>query len=259
MKKRTMVLLLACSICFGMLGCGKKEEEKVVPDKLKIEEEKEEYQVIGNESEDAYNVLITNNMGQDITGIAIKTSDKENYPANMLKTDEVFKNGDKAELFYVSESTDQNETANADEKALNIGYNIEITLADKTVYQLNTFDFDDIKEEVELCLEDDVAFVKYISKTDDAEVSTKELELSVKAQKAAQEQAAQEAAQEVTDAASNDSGYMESNNAQQAPVQSTEDCLGGVDVPAQDSEDCLGGVDVPAQDSEDCLGGVAIN
>lgn len=268
MKKGLLISLLVVSVCFAVLGCGKKEEEKK-PDTLKIETtDKKEYQIIGNETEEAYQVLITNNMGQDITGIAIKTSDKEEYPANMLKTDEVLKKEDTAKLFYTEEKTEAaDEVADSDAKAVNILYNVEITLKDGKVYELNTFEFEDVKEEIQLCVEEDVAYITYTSNTDDAEISTKEFELGVKVQKEAEEQtakeqeaAAQEAAGDTSAVSTEESyNYVEDNTVQQTPAQDSESCLGGADIPAQDSESCLGGVDIPAQDSESCLGGVEIN
>lgn len=277
MKKGLLISLLAVSVCFAVFGCGKKEEKTTEKkaETLKIETtEKKEYQIIGNKSEEAYQILITNNMGQDITGIAIKTSDKEEYPANMLKTDEVLKKEDTAKLFYTQEKTEAaDEVTESDAKAINVLYNVEITLKDGKVYELNTFEFEDVKEEIQLCVEDDLAYIKYTSNTDDAEISTKEFELGVKVQKEAEEQAAkeQEAAVEET-AQTNDASsvsteenynqyynYTEDNTVQQVPAQDSESCLGGVDIPAQDSESCLGGVDIPAQDSESCLGGVEIN
>ena len=55
------------------------------------------------------------------------------------------------------------ETEGVGEKdiALNVVYQVQITLADGTVYELSSLGMDDIDQNAELCLEDDVVFVKY--------------------------------------------------------------------------------------------------
>lgn len=284
MKKPVLMLMLALSLCFVTVGCGEKEAETEVEETVEIEvEETVEYQVIGNESEDAYKVLLTNSVGQDIKGIAIKTSDKEEYPANMMKTDEVLKDGDTAELYYTPETTEAADIEST-EKAVNIVYNVQLTFADDSVYELSSFGFDDIKETAELCLEDEVVFIKYISAATDDEISTKEQEIGAKeqkaaeeaaakaaeeaaaAQKAAEEAAAQQAAQSQTtnnnysgSSSSSTSSSTSGGSTTTTPSQGSESCLGGGVEVNQGSESCLGGGVEVNQDSESCLGGVEVN
>ena len=268
MKKS--LLILALGLCLIAAGCGKKEEAPE-PEEV-VEEETVEYQVIGNASDTAYKVLLTNSTGQDIKGIAVKMFEETEYPANMIKSDEVFANETTAEVYYTPEAVEApvSDEADSSEKAINIVYTVQITFADDTVYELSSFAFEDIKDEAELCMEDDVVFLKYVSKDTDTEVSTKEMELGAKAQKESEE--ASEEQQTTTNnssSSSTPSGSSSSNNntssnnsssnsGSTTPSQDSESCLDGVDVPSQDSESCLGGVDVPSQDSEGCLGDVEI-
>lgn len=269
MKKAVICLLLALSLCVGAAGCGKKEEpakkteEKAETDKKETKEkEKEEYMVIGNENADAYAVLLKNSTGQDITAIAVKTSDKAEYPANMMKSGEVLKKGKTAEFFYTPEKkADSVQSASNTDKLINITYNMQVTLADNSVIELSSFGFEDIKEEAELCYEEAVGYIKYVSKTSGDSVSTKEQELSAKTQReaaeaaASQQQAGQDTASqqtgqdaapqqevetyaepEYTEPVYTDPGYTEPEYtdpgyteppAEQAPEQGSEGCLEG--------------------------------
>ena len=97
-------------------------------------------------------------------------------------------------LYFDSASVPTQAPAQEGEKLLTPGYHIQITMADGTNYVLNNFPFGDI-EEGEICLEDGVAFVKYKSVSSGEDVSTKEAELTIKAnnEAAAAAQAAAEA------------------------------------------------------------------
>ncbi len=227
MKKVLRILLLALCLCGVLAGCGKKEEaeETKKEEKAKVQEETKEYLIIGNKTDKAYDILLKNSTGQDITGIAIKTSDKTEYPANMMKSGDVLKKGETAELFYTPEEaagdgadakegkdsvedTDAekekaaadagktDETGNLADAAINLLYYVQVTLADGTKMELSSLGFDDIKEEAELCLEDEICFVKYISKASGDSVSTKEQELGAKVQREAQAEAEKKAAEE---------------------------------------------------------------
>lgn len=260
MKKIMICLMLALCVSSAAVGCGKKEEPKKTEanaesKKTKKEETKKEYQVIGNKTEDAFDILLKNSTGQDITAISVKTSDKTEYPASMMKTGETLKAGDTAELFYTPETGITEGTATTD-KAINITYNAQVTLADGSVIELSSLGFADIKEEAELCYEDGVGFVKYVSKTSNDSVSTKEQELGAKAQREAAAAAAQAAADAAAQAAINqqavenysDSGYVEPSYTEPAytePAYTEPTYTEPVEqAPAQDSESCLNAGDL---------------
>jgi len=208
MKKYGIALGLVCVLGLSslMAGCGKEETGETVKETVQeteTEEETEteleseteeikEEQVIGEETADAYELLITNNMGQNIIGIAIKGITEEEYSENMLKEAAVLADGDTAKLYYSLSVEDEGaaemetETDLLDEKLINELYTVQLTLEDKTVVELINFGFDDM-DEVEICYEDEVGFIRYISKETKEEVSTKEMALAEKTRKEAVE------------------------------------------------------------------------
>ena len=155
----------------------------------------------------------------------------------MLASDAVLKNGETAEWFYMPEEAGETEGVGEKDIALNVVYQVQITLADGTVYELSSLGMDDIDQNAELCLEDDVVFVKYTSKASGDTVSTKEQEVAAKAQKDAesQEEVASEPApveevQQEAPAQPAQQSAPAASEPQQAPVeqipeQTTEGCL----------------------------------
>ena len=171
MKKIAVYLLVMLCLCSNMVGCSKKAEEesakienKQVKNKNEKVNEKKEYQIIGNKTDKAIDIFMKNNIGKDITGITVKTSDKTEYPANMMKTGQILKVGEIAEFFYTPEDSAATSNATTD-KAINVTYSVQITLSDGSQIELSSLGFEDIKKDVELCLEDGVGFAKYISKS----------------------------------------------------------------------------------------------
>lgn len=250
MKKLTVCLLLSICMAATAAGCGEKEKktestaQEVQEVKEEVQEEKE-YQIVGNKTEDAYDLLLKNSTGQDITAITVKSSDMAAYPGSMLANGAVIKNGDTVEFFYTPESAGvQQTTETGTDKAVNLVYTVHLTFADGSMYELSSFGLDDMeKEGVELCLEEGVVFVKYTSKANETAVSTKEQELGMKAyreaeaarlaqeeaarQEAARQEAArQEAARQA--AAKKKQQSQKQPQKQQAPAQSSDGCLDGV-------------------------------
>ena len=195
--KRVWGLVLAAAMCMAVAGCGQEAAETATTEP--------QYQVIGTEAEGAYDILLKNSIGQDVTGISVKTSDEEAYPANMLASDAVLKNGETAEWFYMPE--------------------------------LSSLGMDDIDQNVELCLEDDVVFAKYTSKASGDAVSTKEQEVAAKAQKDAEsqeevasepapvEEVQQEAPAQPAQQSAPAASEPQQAPAEQIPEQTTEGCL----------------------------------
>ena len=201
--KKKWLLALAGVFCMGILlfGCGKEnaEEKEPVKEEAVTEEEPEEtYQVIGRESEDAYDILLTNKTGKVIKGIQVKSSEQKEYPANMMAGSQKIEKDETIELYYTSEAAEKSESKEADsdkedesedtkkdtpeiaDAVMNVVYSLQITFEDGTSQELTSFAVDDI-EEAEICYEEEVAFLTYESKSEDVEISTKEAELALKA------------------------------------------------------------------------------
>ena len=205
MKRKVLIALCVCMIgVAGMTsGCGDKKEETPV-----VEEKEPELKTIGKEDKEAFKVEIKNATGKTIKGIAIKQTDEESYPENMLEDGDVFTDQESRNLYYkapedTTKETEENtedmaaESEKAQEKELEQGYDIQLTFEDDSTAELHAFPFEDI-EKGEICYEDDVAYLTYTSVASKEELNTKEAELAVKVaeQKAAEEAAAQAASEQ---------------------------------------------------------------
>lgn len=187
MKKRfTKVLVLL--LCVGCIfsGCGKKEEKKDISEKETKIAKEETLQVVGNKSDDACHVIMTNLTEKNITGLTVRRLDEAEYPANMMKTDQKIENKEKFDFYYLLEEEKKSEEEGEEQKSelvdalVNLTYTLQVTFEDKTVVELSSFAVEDM-EETSLCFEDDVYFFKYKSISEKTEVTTKEMELMAKA------------------------------------------------------------------------------
>lgn len=199
MKKK--VLLFACLAAFGLsmavTGCSKEEPAEK---KTEVQEEKKEekLEVIGVEKDSEFQVKLTNSTTKNVTGVSVKSSDDAEYPANMLKGSDVFKDKESRLLCYTApKATETPADAKATDKVLEPAYDIQLTFEDGTTAVLHSFPFGDI-EEGEICMED-VAYLKYTSVASKEKVDTKGAEQAVKAQ--AEAEAAAKAAAEAQAAA----------------------------------------------------------
>lgn len=194
MKKRLFVL--AGILCIGVLFSGCKKEEPEEKKEVKEKEPEVTYQVIGRESKDAYDIFVTNDTENVITGIQIKNSEQAEYPANMMSGEQKIETDETVELYYTPETLpedkagEDNPADEAEDKpaiadaVVNITYSVQLTFEDGTVHELSSFAVDDI-DEVTVCYEDEVAFLTYQSKSQDVEISTKEAELALKSDREA--------------------------------------------------------------------------
>ena len=118
MKKK--LLVLAGVLCMGLLlfGCGKEKTEDKEEIKKEEPAEKEEpentCQVIGRESEDAYDILLTNKTDNVITGIQIKSSKQTEYPANMMGSSQKIEKDETVELYYTPETAKEDQPEEAE-------------------------------------------------------------------------------------------------------------------------------------------------
>ena len=208
MKRKVLVTLCLCMIGLAgtVTGCGSKKEETPV-----VEEEKKEPELkaIGQEDKEAFKVEVKNATGKNIKGVAIKLTDEDAYPENMLEEGDVFADQESRNLYYKALEKNENEdvteesetTENdgtGDEKVLEQGYDVQLTFEDDSTAELHAFPFGDI-EKGDLCYADDVAYLTYTSIESKEPIDTKEAELAVKQaaeQKAAEEAAAQAAAEQ---------------------------------------------------------------
>jgi len=206
MKRKVLVTLCLCMIGLAgtVTGCGSKKEETPV-----VEEEKKELKAIGQEDKEAFKVEVKNATGKNIKGVAIKLTDEDAYPENMLEEGDVFADQESRNLYYKALEKNENEdvteesetTENdgtGDEKVLEQGYDVQLTFEDDSTAELHAFPFGDI-EKGDLCYADDVAYLTYTSIESKEQIDTKEAELAVKQaaeQKAAEEAAAQAAAEQ---------------------------------------------------------------
>ena len=205
MKLRKTAWMLAAVLGITLIGTGCSGQEK--------EEEKEpevEYETIGQESEEACEILLTNGTGSTITGLAVKSSADAGYPANMMTSEQKFEADETVDFFFTPEyqggdmsesgeetadaqngGTAEDETQSADASEdqapiaaaqINVTYSLQMSMEDGSVYELTSFPVEDM-EEAELKLEDGVAFVAYTSTSEEVEINTKETELAVKADK----------------------------------------------------------------------------
>lgn len=208
MKRKVLVTLCLCMIGLAgtVTGCGSKKEETPV-----VEEEKKEPELkaIGQEDKEAFKVEVKNATGKNIKGVAIKLTDEDAYPENMLEEGDVFADQESRNLYYKALEKNENEdvteesetTENdgtGDEKVLEQGYDVQLTFEDDSTAELHAFPFGDI-EKGDLCYADDVAYLTYTSIESKEQIDTKEAELAVKQaaeQKAVEEAAAQAAAEQ---------------------------------------------------------------
>lgn len=256
--KRVWGLVLAFGLCVGAVGCGGQDAtEENTAQTEQTEQTEQTYPIIGVQAEGAYDILLKNSLGQDITGIAIKTADETTYPANMMPSDLVLKNGETAQCFYLPEtSTEETQTAGETDVLLNPTYQMQITCERDMVYELSALGLDDIEKEVELCKEDDIVFVKYISKASGDAVSTKEQESAAQAQQDAaqpQEETPAEQTEQTEQPAAQPAEQAPAEPVQQPAQQPAQAEPEPAAQPAQQPTQSAPVEQVPEQTTEGCL------
>ena len=201
MKRAMITGLLAIGAVCLLLGCGKKDEEVKEPEQQeaelkeekeeeKVEKDEKEYKTIGTESEEAYELLLTNHTGAEITQLKIKVSSAPDIPENTMAADMKTPVEDTVRLYYAPPESAEEMNAEASGKMLlRTTYDISLAYEDGHTVDITGLGFDDM-EAVELCFEDEVGFVKYVSAESGEEISTKETALALKAQKEAEAAAA---------------------------------------------------------------------
>lgn len=273
MKRRTIAIVLSFTMSMLLIACGNTEEtvETETAVETETETEAETYKTIGEETEEAFCVKLKNSTGLDIIGVSVKLTEDTEFDVNLLAEKDVFAAEEERNLFYEAVANENSDdTAEEDAKLMTQGYDIQLTFADESVQVLHAFPFEDI-ESGEIYLEDEVAYIKYISVSTGETVSTKEAEVATKqAEEAAQEE---EYVEDYTynndvswgNSSSNNGTSSGSTVVPEAPTQGSEECLGDDALTWGDdssnsgtSSDSTVVPDAPAQGSEECLGDDAL-
>ncbi|WP_295216966.1 hypothetical protein [Ruminococcus sp.] len=189
------------------------------------------------EGDTVFAVHLINATGQSITGVSIKKDSQENFSDNLLGENDVFLEKEERVLYYntadSSEGTDD---------AADATYTVLLTFEEGTTAELHQFPFDDM-ESGQIKSEDSVAFLVYTSLESGIEISTKEEELDL-----IEEIAAQKEAEEQQRAVEEAAAQQDQASNYEAPVYE--------DVPEQVPENDVPSVeDVPQEDpNAGCLG-----
>lgn len=120
------------------------------------------------ETETDYQPVIKNSTGKDIKSVEIQVNSEE-FGENLLEKEDVFKVEEERVLYCTPAEFDPN-------KGNIPKYNIRLTFADDTSAVIHTFPFGDA-DEVEFCLEDDVAYLTFHSLSLDSDQNTLNHEL----------------------------------------------------------------------------------
>lgn len=204
MKRAVITGLLVISAACLILGCSKKDDaqnpeepeteqssEKENEDKANEDEKKEEDKddeaeekatepkIIGTESADANKLLMTNHTGEAITGFTVKASTETEFPENMMAADMKIENDETVCLYYALPEAEAEATSSG--KMLRTTYEFSISNESGREIRMPGLIFDDM-ESVELCFEDEVGFVRYVSVNTGEEITTKEMALMMQAQ-----------------------------------------------------------------------------
>ena len=193
-KKISALLCLTLAAGLLMTGCsGNGEDTSSAVSELS---QPQTDLTIGREQEDAYQVAMDNQIGQDITAVAVKLTTEESYPADLMEDGQTWSDGETALVCYLPGEAAASQDAE-DGIAVKDTYEMQLTLEDGSTIQLTTVPFEDM-DACTLYLEDDVPYLEYTSLSSQEEVSTKETESAAiaLAQQQAQEAAAAQAAAE---------------------------------------------------------------
>ena len=227
--KWAMIFAAIAALCFTtMLGCSDESSE-------------EEIKTIGT----IYQVTLENKTGQNITGLAIKDSSMNRYSDNKL-TEDTFAKDEKRILVYdatkAEAEADGKSESDGSEDAAKAQYDIQLTFSDGEKLVLTDVPFTDM-EEGQICLEDDVAFLKYTSKETGEEISTKDAELKLKEaadQKAAEAAEAKQKAEEEAAAQAAAEAAAAEAAATEAAAQNYNNNGGGSGSSSSNADGCIG-------------------
>ncbi len=174
MKHQIMkVLCVSALLAFTSLPVMAEENTEATTEQEATEQEEtkaEEIKTLGKEeTETDYQPVIKNSTGKDIKGVEIQVNSEE-FADNLLEEDDVFEDGESRTLYCTPAEYQPGGSIPT--------YNIRLTFADDTSAVIHTFPFGDA-DEVEFCLEDDVAYLVFHSLSLNSDQNTLNHELPV--------------------------------------------------------------------------------
>lgn len=193
------------------------------------------------EGDAVFAVHLTNATGQSITGVSIKEDSQENFSDNLLDENDAFLDQEERILYF-----DTADSLAESSGAADTSYTILLTFEAGTTAELHQFPFGDM-ESGQIKFEDAVAFLVYTSLESGTEINTKEEELNlieeIAAQKAKEAEEQQRAAEEAA-AQQNEANNYEAPAYEEVPEQVPENDAPSVEDVPQEEEDpnagCLG-------------------
>ena len=172
MKKRVILsVIMVIAMVLSFAGCGSDGQGQSAS---AAGEETEQVIGVNDGSEGIFRVELTNKTGSAITGFAIKESADAQYPDNMLPSGQTFGADEMRVLYYTpAEAAASDSSADTGEKQLEPLYSANVTFEDGSSLEWRDIPFGDM-EEAELCLEDGILYVNYVSTATGENVSTLE-------------------------------------------------------------------------------------
>lgn len=177
MKHRFMYAVLAAGLLFGGCGSGSPAADDAA------ETENEAALILGKEAEGSKSVILCNKTGQEITSVKLIEGTAAQQDAAQKEAEELmpaqgeWKQDEKAELFYPAADKEEAEGKNSDADSSQIALkkltSVILTLKngeEKTLYDVN---FQNVKDDAQLLLQDGVVYMTYTS-TEDEPVNTLE-------------------------------------------------------------------------------------
>ena len=226
MKKKIVMTLLIGSlaavtpaICFAA-------------ETVKAEESKTPLKTVGEEKEGCITFKLSNSTTKKITGLAIKASEKDEFPENMMEENDSFEVDEKKRIYFMEETEEPQETkleesgeadsVPATEEEVNSNpedptaedaeeelkkYDLHITFEDESTADVFDIALEDLTTVV-IREKDGIVYATYKSLSTKEKINTYDAQKALADQAAAEEAAAQAAAQQAA---------VSQNTAQQTP------------------------------------------
>ena len=198
MKKRITAAVLAAVMTAALLsGCGSNKEEAAVSESSSAaevssvseassvsevssvsEEEEVVLRTFGTEEKDAFEFRMKNSTGMEIKALSFGVYPVEEFPESLIPAGEDAVAKDEEVVVFWKAPEEADSEAAPDEFEITPEYQLQLTFEDDTQKVIHGFPLEDMKE-CEICLEDEVAFLKYESTSSHEMVNSKEYELAV--------------------------------------------------------------------------------